>query len=279
MPLAVDHIVNTISESVQDARVEAIGFAIMARNVDALSELLADDDVSREALRLIYPFHLAARFLDGSKACGGLMWHLVSQLYGENSIGINYTDKSGLTVLDVLFISILRSHSTVDNGVLGSISAAPGSIFEAAEVDICGRWDADSPCIRLLHETGKSAVPYEWKHMFCHTSAQTMCPFITAIFMDYWSPNINTPSGLFQINGRSCRLDLKIGQLHAFVFVAFSLANSGMPGETLFAMFSCLLCLLTLRADPCSSAQISIQVFLRLEETERGVPASIIQCG
>ncbi|KAJ0107676.1 hypothetical protein J7T55_010282 [Diaporthe amygdali] len=268
LPLAVDSIVNTLSGSTKDAKVEAIGFAIMSRNIGAFFDLLDDEDVNWEALREISPFHLAAKFLDGSKACCGMMSALVERLEDVNSIGVSYTDHSGLTVLDALFISILRSHTSVEASVLGATFATTGLFSEGSDVDICGRWDADSPCIRLLRATGEAFIPHEWKHIFCHTSSQTVCHCITSIFMRNWGPNINTASGLFQRRCQ-CGLELKLGPLHAFVFVAFHLANSGMPGETLFGMLACLVCLITLKADPCLSAQISIEAVLGLGETEK----------
>lgn len=268
VPIAIDLIVNTVSGSMKDAKVEAIGFAIMTRNHDALIDLLEERDFNREALRTISPFHLAARFLDGSKACCGVMWDLVSYLSNQNSIGINYTDDSGMTVLDALFMTILRSHTSVSPPNLGTKFFTPGSNFEGVDVDICGRWDADSPCVRALHAAGETSIPKDWKHIFCHTSAQAVCHSLTAIFMELWAPDINTRSGLFQRRCRSCGLELKLGPLHSFVVVCFHLASASRPGETLFGMLACLVCLLTLRADPSLSAEISLPTILELGETE-----------
>lgn len=270
LPLALDCITDTLAKSPKDAMVEAIGFAIMTRNLDVLIGHL-DPEISTfdpDALRRLSPFHLAAKFLDGSKACCGVMNELVQRLDGENSIGVNYTDEFGMTVLDTLFISILRSHTSATTlGIEGNLSAS-GPLIEGGDVDICGRWDADSPCVRHLHATGNTTIPQEWKHMFCHTSAQAVCHCISAIFMSPWAPNINTASGLFQRRCRSCGLDLKLGSLHAFVLVCFHLANSGRPGETLFGVLACLVSLLTLKADPTSSKEISIPAVFGLEETD-----------
>lgn len=268
LPLAVDCITDTVSRSPKDARVEAIGFAIITRNSDVLSDLLKFSHFDGEALRGISPFHLAAKFLDGSKTCCGLMDDLVQCLDDKDSIGVNYTDHLGMTVLDTLFISILRSHTSVTPLTLGGSLGTSGSVFEGGDVDICGRWDADSPCIRHLHATGETTIPHEWKHMFCHTSVQAVCHCISAIFMGPWAPNINTASGLFQRRCRSCGSEFKVGTLHAFVLVCFHLANAGRPGETLFGMLACLVSLLTFRADPTSHAEISIPALLGLEETE-----------
>lgn len=272
LPLAVGCITDTVSRCPQDATVEAIGFAIITRNLDVLMKHVdpetATGTFDPEALRRLSPFHLAARFLDGSRACCGLMEILIQCLDGTNSIGVNYTDNLGLTVLDTLFTSILRSHTSVTCLNIGGGLSASGLGFEGGDVDICGRWDADSPCVRHLHAMGETNIPHEWKHMFCHTSVQAVCHCISAIFMGPWAPNINTTSGLFLRRCRSCGLELKVGTLHAFVLVCFHLANAGRPGETLFGMLACLVSLLTFRADPTSSAEISIPAVLGSEETD-----------
>ncbi|KAI7781227.1 hypothetical protein LA080_014886 [Diaporthe eres] len=148
VPIAIDQIVNIVCGSMKDAKVEAIGFAMMARNVDALSELVPGRDFNLQALRDINPCHLAAKFLDGSKTCCGVMSELLFHSRDETSIGVNYTDNLGLTVLDTLFITILRSHSSASSLVLGQFLSVSDSNFEGVDVDICGRWDADSPCRR-----------------------------------------------------------------------------------------------------------------------------------
>lgn len=268
LPLDVDCITDAVSRSPTDATAEAVGFAIITRNYDVLMDLMQFPTFDRQALHRISPFHLAAKFLDGSKACCEIMNILVQCLDNENSIGVNYTDDCGMTVLDTLFISILCAHTSISPLALGDNFMASGSVFEGGDVDICGRWDADSLCIHHLHAKGKAAIPHEWKHIFCHTSVQAVCHCISTIFMGPWAPRINTISSLFQRRCQSCSSALKVGTLHAFVLVCFHLANSGRPGETLFGMMSCLVSLLTFGADPTLSAEISIPAVLGLEETE-----------
>ncbi|KAI1371945.1 hypothetical protein F4677DRAFT_449947 [Hypoxylon crocopeplum] len=260
LPLAMDSIVKTVERSQDETEAEAMGFAIMARNVEALADVLGDGDLP-DCFSKVFPFHLAAQFLGGAKSCCSVMDMLVKYLSDSNSIGVNYIDNSGHTVLDMFFVTILRSHSTVPLHILSDAFAGQ-SRYSGQEVDPCGRWDADSPCIRQLYAAGRSTIPPEWKHIFCHTSVQAICHCISAIFYGPWAPNINTPSGLFMRRCSNCGLELKVGPLHALVLAAFFLANDGMPGENLFGMVSCLLCLLTWRADPTATADVSISALL-----------------
>ncbi|KAI1090547.1 hypothetical protein F5B19DRAFT_317487 [Rostrohypoxylon terebratum] len=98
--------------------------------------------------------------------------------------------------------------------------------------------------------------------MFCHTSVQAVCHTIMSIFGQPWRPNINTPSGLFSTRCVHCGSEPKVGPLHALILTGFCLANNGMPGENLFGIITCVVCLLTLRIDPCAKAEISIPMLL-----------------
>lgn len=261
LPFDVNSIVEAVQRSPNQSKVDALGFAIMSRNRVAVRKILYNDEDSfEEELTAIYPFHLAASFLDGGKTCCSIMDVLLSALDGSTSIGVNYTDKSGLTVLDALFVTIIRSH-TVPSQALGDTFNSQIR-YPGQDVDTCGRWDADSPCIRHLHASGEQAIPHQWKHMFCHTSVQAVCHTILAIFGYVWRPNIDTPSGLFRTRCVHCGLELKVGPLHALILTAFLLADNGLPGENLFGIIACLVCLLTLRADPRATAAISIPMLL-----------------
>ncbi|KAI1385355.1 uncharacterized protein F4822DRAFT_342116 [Hypoxylon trugodes] len=268
LPLAADSLTKAIERSPDELRAETFGFAIMSRNMPVLDEIFEyyKGDVP-ECFSTIFPFHLAARFLDGGKSCCLVMSDLVNGLGGSNSIAVNYVDNLGLTVLDALFVSILRSHSKTTLTSLGDAFIGQ-TRYHGEEVDPCGRWDADSPCVRRLYALGKAAIPSQWKHMFCHTSVQAVCHNLSAIFMTPMRPNINTPSGLFARRCGHCGLELKPGPLHALVLTAFHLASSGMPGENLFGMVSCLVCLLTLRADPCVTAEVSFFALLGQDADE-----------
>lgn len=95
------------------------------------------------------------------------------------------------------FLQIFWPPSTAIQ-VFGTLCAICGE-----GIDVCGRWDLDSPCVRRLFASGKSSIPMSWKHPFCHTSAQAVCDFINALFSYPYSPDINLERGIFF---RQCRL-------------------------------------------------------------------------
>ncbi|OTA65967.1 hypothetical protein K449DRAFT_458006 [Hypoxylon sp. EC38] len=262
LPLAANSIAKAIERSPDEMQAEAFGFAIISRNLEVIEKII-DKYYGRlpKTISAIYPFHLAATFLDGAKACCLVIELLARRLKDSSSIGVNYVDSSRHTVLDTLLITIMRSHSTVPfrepREGFSSQTRYPGQ-----EVDPCGRWDADSPCIRRLFASGYSTIPAHWKHMFCHTSIQAVCHSLSAIFLLPQRPNINTPSGLFVRRCGHCGLELKLGPLHALILVAFYLASNSMPGENLFGMVSCLVFLLTLRADPCVAVEVSVPALI-----------------
>ncbi|KAI0848813.1 hypothetical protein F5Y00DRAFT_270010 [Daldinia vernicosa] len=263
LPFATDSVMNAAEKSTDELKAETFGFAIMSRNMNVIENSILDYSTKDlDILSATFPFHLAARFLDGAKTCCLIFEQLVNNLQGSCSIGLKYIDSSGFTVLDTLFVTILRSHSKTSFDILLGGEFADQSQHAGQEVDPCGRWDADSPCIRQLYASGSPKIPHEWKHVFCHTSVQAICHSISAIFSVDWSPDINTSSGLFKRRCSCCGLELKFGPLHALVLTAFYLANDGMPGENLFGMICCLVCLLTHHADPYAAVEISIPELL-----------------
>ncbi|KAI2471123.1 hypothetical protein F4781DRAFT_143054 [Annulohypoxylon bovei var. microspora] len=259
LPLDADSIVKSITKSPDELQTEALGFAIMSRNLNVVEDIVHKNRLA--CFSTIYPFHLSARFLDGGTTCCTIIEDLLDTLQGKLSIGVNYINGSSLTVLDELFVTIIRSHSLVLPQTLGDAFIGQ-TRYPGQDVDPCGRWDADSPCIRQLYASGQSTIPSQWKHMFCHTSVQTICHYISTIFAAPWRPNMNTPSGLFLRRCNHCGLQLQIGPLHALVLTAFCLANDGMPGENLFGAVACLVCLLTFRADPCATAEVAVYMLL-----------------
>lgn len=105
--------------------------------------------------------------------------------------------------------------------------------------------------------------------MFCHTSVQTICHCIETVFGPRWSPDINTPSGLFVRRCLHCGLKLQLLPLHTLVLVGLHLSCSGCKNESLFGILSCLLCLLSNGANPLVKANICVQVLLGSEESEK----------
>ena len=258
LPIAVDHMARAARSSPAELLEEALGFSIMSRNVDLMRKLLEKLDNQIEIAGL-YPFHLAATYLDGSKTCCGIFDELVNR--NPLSLRKLYVNELGHTVLDQLMIAILKGHTSCLPSVVDVIFKRE-SRFEGEDVDICGRWDADSACVRSLLANGTSHIPFEWKHMFCHTSVQTICHCVGTVFGPYFSPDINTPSGIFLRRCSHCGLKLQLLPLHTLVLVGLHLSLSGCQNETLFGILACLLCLLSNGANPLLKAHISSRALL-----------------
>ncbi|RYP76358.1 hypothetical protein DL771_001797 [Monosporascus sp. 5C6A] len=100
------------SKSSRQSKQEDIGFAIMSRNLDLLLGLFSGDrysDEYREAHDIcqeMKAMHLAATYLDGSRQCC-----LIIDLLPFDSAA--QLDQFGHTVLDNIFLAILRSHTKV----------------------------------------------------------------------------------------------------------------------------------------------------------------------
>lgn len=263
LPIAVDHIARAARGSPAELRKEALGFSIMSRNMSLVISLLIQGGRRLDVAGL-YPFHLAVSYLDGSKTCCGILNSLVERIH-PLSLRNLYVNDHGHTVLDQLMIAILKAHTSCLPSVVDVIFKKEKR-FEGEDVDICGRWDADSDCIRTLLANGTSAIPFEWKHMFCHTSVQTVCHCIEAVFGPGWSPDINTPSGLFVRRCLHCGLKLQLLPLHTLVLIGLHLSRSGCKNETLFGILACLLCLLSNGANPTLKANISVRALLGNEE-------------
>ena len=258
LPIAVDQVARAARTSPAELFKEALGFSIMSRNVDLIYDLLEKNEYQNEIAGL-YPFHLAATYLDGSKTCCGIFNALVNG--SPRSLRKLYVNELGHTVLDQLMIAILKAHTSCLPSVVDPIFKEEDR-FEGEDVDICGRWDADSHCIRTLIANGKSTLPFEWKHMFCHTSVQTICHCIEMIFHFGLATDINAASGLFVRRCLQCGLKLQLLPLHTLVLVGLHLSHSGCKGENLFGILACLLCLLHHGANPLLKAAISVQAFL-----------------
>ncbi|KAI0809880.1 hypothetical protein GGR55DRAFT_689125 [Xylaria sp. FL0064] len=190
-------------------------------------------------LSSLFPYHLAASYLDGAEACCGMLGNLVGMLCGQNVISKLYVNDYGHTVLDSLMITILKSHTMFTPSIVDELFKKTQR-FTAEDVDVCGRWDADSFCVRQNNAKGSPCIPKAWKHPFCHTSAQAVCHAAIVVFGRPYSPDINTTSGIFTKSCSKCYRRLEPGPLHTLIITAFHLAQGGFEGETLFGVLACL---------------------------------------
>ncbi len=260
LPMSAEAIAKAAQRSPEQLGIEAFAFAIMSGNMERIRGIFEENGGrAPQQSHKIFPFHLAASFMDASRNCCLVLSELIERLDEHQSIDLKFEDASGHTVLDMLMVNILRSHTTVTPEQISEAFLGQKR-FPGEERDICGRWDADSPCIRRLLALGEPRVPAHWKHAFCHTSVLGICHGITALFGLPWAPDINTiSSGLFSRSCPACHRHLTLKPLHCLVLVAFHLAQNGRPGETLFGPLACLTALLVHGADPCLRADISVR--------------------
>ena len=262
LPIGLGQITRAVQSSPEELLEEALGFSIMGRNEDLVADLLEKINLKRSQPKGLYPFHLAASYLDGSRTCCNILDRLL-KMFPDRQLYIN---DLGHTVLDNLMTTILKAHTSCRPSVADT-AFEKGKRFEGEDVDICGRWDPDSECIHRLLANGKSSIPFEWKHMFCHTSVQAVCHAIGAIFCPTSPMNVDTPSGLFMRRCGHCGLKLQLRPLHTLVVVGLHLSQSGCEGETLFGIIACLLCLLSKGANPILKAHILLQGLLGSDES------------
>lgn len=161
----------------------------------------------------------------------------------------------GFTVSDNLMITIIKGHTSTTPGFVHSALSKETS-FTGEEVDICGRWDADSECYKPLIASGTSSIPLDWKHKFCHTAAQTICHVIGSIKFD--EGDLDIASGLFLRRCFNCGQEIQLLPLYSLVATAFQLAQYGCEGEDLFGVIAVLLCLLSLGGKPRLKYHISL---------------------
>jgi hypothetical protein len=220
---------------------ESFGFAIMSGNYELVDMMMrAQNSPSKRKLRSIHPAHLAAAYLNGAKSCC-LIMNLLSLGAGRFEREAFDRDNNGHTVLDILMLRILHSHSRVRlDTISDSLRGVQGTVGEV--VDICGRWDAESNSYRKLVGGGIAKVPLDWKHKFCHTSIQAVCHCI--IYVTQLPSRTLETTGLFTSRCFDCGLLLELSPLTALVFTAWHLLKESMDGEDLFGMICCLFQLL-----------------------------------
>ncbi|OJD30009.1 uncharacterized protein BKCO1_6800019 [Diplodia corticola] len=252
LPVAIPLVAKETIRSPSEMLLEALSFAIMSRNVDLVHDLIdkaLDQDID---IGSCHPFHLAATYLEGSQACC-TVFRNVMEFFDEVYLDIIPLDDLGHTIIDKLMLVILKSHSTALPSIVDPTNHERR--FPGDEIDICGRWDADSDCYRSLLSRGIPAVPREWKHKFCHTSAQSICEII-----DLVAEQIDNSSGLYSRLCTSCGLNLTMSHLHALVVTAFHLAEHGVEDEDLFGILACVLRMLANGVDPRLKPAISMEL-------------------
>lgn len=109
VPMATDIIVESVNNNPIALVIDALRFAIMSCNVDALQSL------ARKSCRMwlgefdsLHPFNLAATLLDGAKSCCAVVLTLLSQ-YSLMYLRKHNLDEFGHTFM----VTILRSHKSV----------------------------------------------------------------------------------------------------------------------------------------------------------------------
>ncbi|KAF2648402.1 hypothetical protein K491DRAFT_763107 [Lophiostoma macrostomum CBS 122681] len=220
---------------------ESFGFAIMSGNYELVETMMqAERDSLRRRLQNIRPAHLAAAYLNGGKSCCLIIRKLClnAQHYEREA---SDRDDNGRTVLDILMLRILRSHSTTQLDII-SDGLRRVQIPVGEEVDVCGRWDPETPSYRELIGGGMGKVPKSWKHRFCHTSIQAICHSIGYVSQLRFQ-TLQT-SGLFASRCFHCGLLLEVSPLTALVFTTWHLLKESMDSEDLFGMVYCLFQLL-----------------------------------
>lgn len=264
LPIAVDLMARATRGSPKELLKEARGFSIMSRNVNLVIDLLEEIGENVDITGL-YPLHLAVRYLDGSKTC----CNVLEALDPPRALRKIYVNDLGHSVLDQLMITILKAHTSCLPSVVDVIFKKDKR-FEGEEVDICGRWNADSDCVRTLLVNGPSGVPFQWKHMFCHTSVQTSCHCLGTVFGHgpQWRPDINVQSVLLLRRCSHCGLKLQLLPLHTLILVGLHLSRSACKNETPFGILACLLCLLSYGANPLLRANVSVQALLGDEDVD-----------
>lgn len=183
---------------------------------------------------------IATSYLDGARTCCN-MFGIVSTYFSGARMTEVYVNELGHTIIDNLLISILKSHSSAKPFVVDQ-AWKDNPRFCGEEVDICGRWDADSPCVRQQYANGNPTTPIDWKHKFCHTSIQTIRHCLIALFKRAPKRLVReTVSGLYVHRCFDCGVKLQSHVLHSLVITAYHLPSKGCQDEDMFGMLACLL--------------------------------------
>ncbi|CAO2655582.1 Nn.00g043850.m01.CDS01 [Neocucurbitaria sp. VM-36] len=271
LPVAIPQIAKAAQKSPDELLLESLGFSIISRNLEQVSSIMRQIFDGNIDFKSLYPLHMATSYLDGYKACCDIVRSLLFAILDEGPVQVwreLWVNELGHTVLDNLMISILKSHSSALPIVFDStLKDTPRFIGD--EVDICGRWDADSACVRHLFANGHPSIPSTWKHKFCHTSIQTICHCITTIHDEiFLQLSRHTTSWLYVRRCFDCGLKLQLQPLHSLVMTAYHLADNGCQDEDLFGILACLLCLVSCGHDPRKTANVSVTALTQTDVKE-----------
>jgi hypothetical protein len=267
LPVAIPVIARAAKRSPDELLLESLGFSIISRNLPQVRDIACKVKNNQIAHLSIYPLHMAIAYLDGSKACCDIFAALVQGL-AARQLRETFVNELGHTVWDSLMISILKSHSSAKPSIVDE-AWKETERFPGEEVDICGRWDADSPITRHLLASGIPSVPFTWKHKFCHTSVQAICHCITMMFHLRPNPVLHeAPSGLYIRRCFQCGLKLQSQTLHSLVITAYHLANNSCQDEDLFGLLACLLCFIACNVDLRKTAIVSVTSLMEADVLE-----------
>ena len=266
LPLSVPILHAAATRSESPLLIESLAFAIMGRNIQLLVQLVNEIDDKYgldDPVPGIHPIHLAATYHHGAKSCCSVFEVLVD-FFPPRDYYINDKD---FTILDSLMLTIVRSHTSCKPGDL-EVSMKSDRRFRGEELDICGRWDADSEDFLRLVQRGTREVPNSWKHKFCHTSTQAICHSICLLFANPLSapPDINQFSGLCRTTCSSCGTRMQLSHLHVFLVVALKLSTAGRDNEDLFGVLAVILCLLSNGANPTQAMQVPQSLYQEVND-------------
>jgi hypothetical protein len=267
LPVAIPVIAKAAKRSPDELLLESLGFSIISRNRLQVERVMIEMHKKGIELLSIYPLHMAIAYLDGSRACCDILVTIVSKLTAPQ-LREAFVNELGHTVWDSLMISIIKSHSSAKPFIVDE-AWKDTERFPGEELDICGRWDADSPPLRHLLASGNPSIPSSWKHKFCHTSVQAICHCITMMFHLRSNPVLHeAPSGLYIRRCFHCGLKLQPHTLHSLVVTAYHLANNSCQGEDLFGILACLLCFVACDIDLRKVAIISVTNLMETDAVE-----------
>ena len=264
LPIDTTQVAKSARRAPEEMLYESIAFSIMGGNAVLLANVLCEKpDLIASGL---FPFHLAASYLDGTRSCCSILLCLIDHIPYGSELRKLYINDLGHTAIDQLMITILKSHTSCAPGIVDQ-AFKKDFRFAGEEIDICGRWSAESPCIRTLLARGSPKIPSKWKHMFCHTSIHVICHCIDLLSFTFPFEVREKPSGLFVRRCSRCGLKLELYPFHALLMIAVHLSTSGRKGENLFGILACLLCLLNNKMDSWKTANISLEALLSDTET------------